>query len=206
MPDLTLDLLGRTLRRIAPAVTAFVLVTVATCCSVGCSASVSIGEKKTGGTYKGHGVSFTIPDGWSRLDSTTTQAQTGNEVWSEGFSRKSSLDFVSVTAYATKVSITQWNVDKFAANAAATVKGLFESAGGSLVSGPERITTTGGMAGYRFETTTPDENGRALDSIVYMVWNGRTEYFFNCQHQASGSQKAEIERGCQTIASSFMEW
>jgi hypothetical protein len=202
---MTLVSLARKARHVVPGVAAVILVTIATGCSAGCSASVSIGHKKTGGTYSGHGVSLTIPDGWSRLESTTTKAQTGNQVWSEAFSRQSSIDLVSITAYATKASITRENVDKFAANAAAAVKGLFESAGGSLVGGPD-TTTVGGMAGYRFETTTPDENGKALDSIVYMIWNGQTEYFFNCQHEASGSQKAEIERGCQTITSSFMVW
>jgi hypothetical protein len=199
---MTLESLGKKLRRVAPAVIAIILVTTVTGCSAGCSASVSIGNKKTGGTYSGHGVSFTIPDGWSRLKSTTTQAQTGSEIWSEGFSHESSLDLVSVTAYATKVAITHENVDENAPNAAAAVKNLFESSGGSLVSGPNSATV-GDMAGYRFETTFPGDSGETLESVVLMVWDGRTEYFFNCQHQANGSQKAEIERGCKTITNSF---
>jgi hypothetical protein len=59
------------------------------------------------------------------------------------------------------------------------------------------------MAGYRFETTFPAEGGETLDGDVLMVWNGHTEYFFNCQYRTNGSRKAEIKRGCKTIESTF---
>ena len=195
------SLLGK-LRRAVPAVTAIVVVTIATGCSAGCSASVSIGHKKTGGTYSGHGVSLTIPDGWVQSAKTKTTAETGSEIWSQGFGPASGVDFVAVTAYATNVAITQKNADKYAPKVTVAVKSLFGSAGGTLLSGP-KSATIGDMVGYRFATTFPGESGQKLGSDVLMVWNGRTEYFFNCQYQANGSRKAEIERGCKTIESSF---
>lgn len=200
MDMMTKSLLGK-LRRAVPAVAAIVVVTIATGCSAGCSASVSIGHKKTGGTYSGHGISLTVPDGWVQSASSAT-AETGNEIWSQGFGPVSSVDFVAVTAYATNVAVTQKNAEKYAPKVTVAVKRLFESAGGTLLSGP-KSATIGDMVGYRFETTFPAESGETLDGDVLMVWNGHTEYFFNCQYQANGSRKAEIKRGCKTIESTF---
>lgn len=197
----TKSLLGK-LRRPVPAVTAIVVVTITTGCSAGCSASVSIGHKKTGGTYSDHGVSLTIPDGWAQSAKTETTAATGNEIWSQGFGPASGVDFVAVTAYATNVAITHKNAGKYAPKVTVAVKSLFKSAGGTLVGGPNSATI-GDMVGYRFESTFPGEGGKTVDSDVLMVWNGRTEYFFNCQYQANGSRKAEIKRGCKTIESTF---
>jgi hypothetical protein len=199
---MTFKSLARKLRRATPAVAAIVVIVTATGCSAGCSASVSVGEKKTGGTYRGHGVSFTIPDNWSRLSKTTTKAETGNVIWSEGFSPGSSVDLVGVTAYATKIAITKKNVDNNAPKVAAAIRSLLEPAGGRLLDQP-KSTAIGEMAGYRLQTTFPGQDGETLQSNVLMVWKGHTEYFISCQYQTNGSRKAEIERGCKTITSSF---
>jgi len=201
MDMMTKSLLGK-LRRAVPAVAAIVVVTIATGCSAGCSASVSIGHKKTGGTYSGHGVSLRVPDGWVQSAKTKTTAETGNEIWSQGFGPASGVDFVAVTAYATNVAVTQKNADKYAPKVTVAVKSLVKSAGGTLLSGP-KSATIGDMVGYRFETTFPAKSGETLDGDVLMVWNGRSEYFFNCQYQANGSRKVEIKRGCKTIESTF---
>jgi hypothetical protein len=199
---MTFRSLVRKLRRAAPAVAAMALIVTATGCSAGCSASVSIGEKKTGGTYRGHGVSFTIPDGWSRLAKTTTGAETGNVIWSEGFSPRSSVDLVGVTAYATKIAITKKNAARNAPKVAAAIRSLLEPTGGRLLGHP-RSAAIGEMAGYRLQTTLSGQDGETLHSDVLMIWKGHTEYFVSCQYRANGSRKAEIERGCKTITSSF---
>lgn len=199
---MTFASIGKKFWRIAPAATAIVLATIATGCSAGCSASISIGSHKTGGTYSDHGVSFKIPNGWRRMSEKTVQTKTGSELWSESFGAVSGYDLVGVTAYATKVVITQKNSERNAPRAAAAVENLFASAGGSVVSGPT-VVTMRGMAGYRFETTFPDQSGAMLESQLLLVWNGHTEYFFNCQYRTNGSRSAEIKRGCKTIESTF---
>jgi len=198
---MTLELFVRKLVRAAPTMAAIVSVTIATGCGAGCSASISTHSDKTGGTYNKHGVSFEIPDGWRQMR-LTKQTQSGNEIWSESFGPKSGLDLVGVTAYATKVAITQKNAAEHAPYAAASIKDILTSAGGTLLEGPT-LTAIGDMAGYRFETAFPEENGATLESRLLMVWNGHTEYFFNCQSRAHGSRSAEIERGCDTIIKSF---
>src|SRR5665811_1689248 len=94
------------------------------------------------------------------------------------------------------------NADKVAPQVAATMRNLFAAAGGRVLSGPI-VTSLRGMAGYRFETTFPGQSGDKLESRLLLVWNGHTEYFFNCQHRAGSSLSAEIEHGCETIESSF---
>lgn len=168
--------------------------------TTGCS--VSIGSyKKTGGTYHAHGVSFKIPYGWRRM-SLTKQTETGNEIWSESFGPRSGSDLVGVTAYATKFVVTQKNAAERAPDVAASLKDTLTSAGGILLDGPT-LTAIGDMAGYRFETAFPGENGVTLQSRLLMVWNGHTEYFFNCQHAKGSPRNAEIKRGCETITSTF---
>ncbi|MGD0165803.1 MAG: hypothetical protein ABSC51_00735 [Gaiellaceae bacterium] len=184
------------------AATAIFLVTIATGCSAGCSVSVSIGHKKTGGTYHDHGVSFKIPKGWSRLARLTTQTKAGNEIWTAGFAPRSGSDLVAVTAYATNVTVTGANVARYAQPIAAELCNLVTSTGGTVLSGPT-LTSAGGMPGYRFQTTLRGNSGEKLKSWMILIWNGRTEYFFNCQHEAQSSSATEIERGCTTITNSF---
>ena len=199
---MTLGSIARKSWRAAPAVIATVLVVFATGCSAGCSASVSFGHVKTGGTYSGHGVSLTIPHGWSRLRELTLRSKTGTEIWSEGFAPQSGSDLVGITAYATNVAVTRRNSDRYAPKVTAAIENLAASSGGRLLSGPTP-TVIDGMAGYRFETTLAEEGSATLESRMFLVWKGQTEYFINCQHRTRSSIGAEIERGCNTIKNSF---
>jgi hypothetical protein len=194
--------LARKLARALPTVTVIAVVTIATGFSAGCSASASTGIDNTNGTYHGHGVSFKVPDGWGRLTGLTTQTNTGNEIWSEAFAPESGSNLVGIAAYATTLAITKKNADKAAPGVAAAIKNLFTSDGGSVLSGPTRAVI-GDLAGYRFETTYIGKNGETFASDLFMVWNGHTEYYFNCQHKAHDSHRAAIERGCKTITGSF---
>jgi hypothetical protein len=166
----------------------------------GCS--VSIGGDKKGGTYSDHGVSLKVPDGWHWSNKATYQAEAGKSLWSEGFGPGSGKNIVIVTAYATKVAITSANAERYASAVSSTIEGLIQAASGTVNSGPI-ITTMGGMTGYRFETSVPGDGGKTLDAELVMVWNGKTEYFVNCQLEAGSSSGAEIVRGCKTIVSTF---
>jgi hypothetical protein len=199
---MALTSLGKKFSRVAPAAAAVVLIMIATGCSAGCSASVSIGKHKTGGTFDDHGVSFKIPDGWRKGGKASYGTQTGGELWSEGFGRHSGHDMVIISAYATKVAITKGNSDRYADAVASAIKGLFAAAGGTISSGPTS-TILGGMAGYRFEGSLPMNAGDSLASDLALVWNGHTEYYINCQHVVGGSNSADVARGCTTIENSF---
>ena len=168
---------------------------------VSCSCSVSIGGKKTGGTYSGHGVSFKIPDGW-RTGSGDFNKKTGNELWKEAFGPADGNDAVFVAAYATNYRITNKNAAHYSTTMDSTITNLARAGGGSVLSGPENASI-GNMVGYRFAVQVPTSNGATLRSKVVMVWNGKTEYFLNCQYVVGGSRKAEITRGCDTIINSF---
>ena len=186
--------------RTLPALTAIIVVTIASGCSAGCSASVHFSTN--GNTYHHHGVSFKIPNGWSRLTDLTTQANAGNAIWSEGFAPESGSNLVGITAYATKLAITEKNADTYAPDIAAAIKRTFASGSGRVLAGPARAAIAN-MIGYRFQTTYVGSGGETLASSLFLVWNGHTEYFFNCQHGAGASESADIERGCKTITSTF---
>ena len=61
----------------------------------------------------------------------------------------------------------------------------------------------GNMPGYGFRISAITVHGRKSASRLVIVWNGKTEYFLNCQHLVTGTRAAEIEKGCQMIAGSF---
>ena len=199
---MTLRSIAGKARRAVPGVAAVILVTLATGCSAGCSASVSIGHEKEGGTYSDHGISLKVPDGWMRKSGASHKSKTGDEKWSESFAPASGDNLVSLTVYSTNVAITKENAEGHAPQVAAVMKNLFASTGGKMVSGPTE-TSLKGMAGYRFETTYRGESGTTLDSQLLLVWDENTEYYFNCQFEKNGSRRAEIERGCNAIESTF---
>lgn len=190
-------------RRAVPGVAAVILVTLATGCSAGCSASVSIGHEKKGGTYKEHGISLKVPDGWKRDSKVSYTTKTGNEIRSEGFAPAAGENVVSVTAYSTKIAVTQKNAEAYAPHVTAVMKNLF-AAGGVTMLGDPVVTSLTGLAGYRSEITFPSSSSSAtLDSRLLLLWNGHTEYYFTCQFEKNGSRSAEIKRGCSTIENSF---
>jgi hypothetical protein len=189
-------------RKLRPVITTLAAIAVAIGLA-GCSAScsVSVGGEKKGGTYSEHGVSLTVPDGWLRVKS-TTEANAGNELWSQGFSpARSGKDGVILTAYQTNVAITPENVDQYASQVADVYAGLVRAAEGTITSGPGSATVAG-LAGYTFESSVPAEEG-SLESRIVMVWSGKTEYYLNCQHVAGSPRTTEIENGCNTIIDSF---
>ena len=199
---MALSSIVRKLLRVAPAATAIVLITIATGCSAGCSASISTGGHKTGGTFSGHGVSFQIPDGWRRFGKASYSTETGGALWTESFAPKAGRDAVIISAYTTKVAVTRDNSDQYASTVASAIKGLFAAASGTVNSGPTS-TVMGGMAGYRFEGSMPVDTGDSLVSDLVLVWNGHTEYYINCQHVVGSPPSAEAERGCETIIKSL---
>jgi hypothetical protein len=196
---MTPESLATLLKRVLPAALTATVIAVLVLTS-GCT--VSTGSKKTGGTYHGHGISFKIPDGWRRANKASYQSEIGTEIWSEGFAPAAGNDAVLVTAYSTHVAITRANADRYASAVSSAVSRAFESAGGTVSSGPTSMTM-GGLPGYGFETSLPVKDGGTLESRLALVWKGKTEYYVNCQHEVGSNRTSEIERGCKTITSTF---
>jgi hypothetical protein len=173
------------------------LVVVSAAVLVGCGTS---SEK----SYQGHGVSFHYPKSWERAKFTGLSAKNASGVWTAAFKPPSSskADVVFMTEYRTPVAINNQNRATYSDDVASSVANVAKQAGGSVLAGPTPVSM-GGLPGFDFEISATTVSGLSSESRVLLVWNGKTEYYLNCQHVATGKLATEIERGCKAIISSF---
>ena len=155
--------------------------------------------------YNGHGVSFHYPRDWRTLTSNGINAQSSSGLWTEMFGPNASgstADIVFMTEFRTSVPVTDKNLAASAGSVTASVARVAQAAGGALLAGPTEMKM-GGLPGYGFRMRAITSRGRKSASRLVIVWNGKTEYFLNCQHLVSGTRGKEIERGCKMIVASF---
>lgn len=155
-------------------------------------------------SYESHGISFHYPKSWKRAKFSGLSAQNASGVWSEAFKPRSSskADMVFITEYRTPVAITKKNRSSYSDDVASSVASVAKQAEGSLVAGPT-LVSMGGLPGYGFRISAKTVSGLSSESRILLVWNGKTEYYLNCQHKVDGRFATEIERGCRTIESTF---
>lgn len=172
-----------------------------------CKASVTVttngssGSAGGGGnTYDKNGVAFQYPSNWQELTPASTSAQTGNEAWSATFGPGTGQNVVVVTAYALNLEINAGNVDKVKSEVASTLGNIAKAAGGSF-NGSLTPTTMGGFPGFQADISVAGTSGESLQSSVVVVFNGKTEYFVNCQYDSSS--KSDVLAACDQIKGSF---
>lgn len=155
-------------------------------------------------SYKGHGISFHYPKSWKRAKFAGLSAKNASGVWTEAFKPRSSskADMVFITEYRTPVAITKQNRSSYSDDVASSVASVAKKAEGLLLAGPT-LVSMGGLPGYGFRISARTVSGLSSESRILLVWNGKTEYYLNCQHQVDGKFATEIERGCTAIISSF---
>jgi hypothetical protein len=151
--------------------------------------------------YSDNRVSFDYPLGWQSLNITSSSASTnGSVVWQEAFGPGPGSDFVSVTDYSINASITADNIDQEEPPTTDSITSLFQQAGGSLTSGPDRITM-GGLPALGYAGTALDPDGNQVDVRMVLAYDGTTEYYVNCQ--GSGEGATAIAAACDQIVGSF---
>jgi hypothetical protein len=166
------------------------------------SASASVASSTSAsGTYSANGVSFDFPPEWQSLNITATSATTnGSTVWQEAFGPGSGSDFVSVTDYSLSASVTADNLDQQEPQTTSSIASLFQQAGGSLTSGPDKITM-GGLPALGYEGTAHDPDGNQVSIRIVLAYDGTTEYFVNCQGSQAG--ESAIAAACDQVVGSF---
>jgi hypothetical protein len=160
---------------------------------------------KSYNTYAAHGVSFHYPKAWAPAESRGVTAKSSGGVWTEMLAPKGAgvtADIIIFTEFRAPVALTEKNLAASADSITASIAQMARQAGGSLLAGPTRVTM-GGLPGYEFRITAKTPSGRLSASRLVIVWNGKTEYSLNCQHDANGSRADEIDRGCKLIVDSF---
>jgi len=169
--------------------------------SASATSSTSARASASASTYSANGVSFDYPQGWQSLNITASSASTnGTSVWQEAFGPGPGSDFVSVTDYSLSASVTADNIDQQEPPTTSSITSLFQQAGGSLASGPDKITM-GGLPALGYAGTAVDPDGNQVNIRMVLAYDGTTEYYVNCQ----GSQAAAgaIAAACDQIVGSF---
>jgi hypothetical protein len=162
-------------------------------------------DTATDRSYKGHGISFHYPKDWEPTVFTGESAQNARGLWTEAFKPRSSsskADIIFMSEYRTHVAITERNRATYTAEISSSISNLATRAGGSLLAGPTMVSM-GGLPGYGFRISAKTRDNLSSESRILLVWNGKREYYLNCQHDTASSHAAEIERGCNKVIGSF---
>lgn len=188
------------LRRLSRVVAPLIALVVVAALAAGCSISFS-----SKGSFDKNGVSFHYPKDWEQAKFTGQSAQNAKGVWTEAFkpsSSSSKADIIFLTEYRTPVAITMKNRAVYVDEITSSVEAVTKRAGGALLAGPTMVTM-GGMPGFSYRISATTVDGLNSESLILLVWNGKTEYYLNCQHDTNGTRAAEIERACKQVIDSF---
>lgn len=173
----------------------------ATASSPAVSSTSSASASAAGAVYSANGVSFGYPQGWQSLDITSSSASTnGSVVWQEAFGPGPGSDFVSVTDYSLNASVTADNIDQQEPQTTSSITSLFQQAGGSLTSGPDKITM-GGLPALGYSGGAVDPDGNQVSIRMVLAYDGPTEYYVNCQGSQAGA--SAIAAACDQVVGSF---
>ena len=151
-------------------------------------------------TYNDNGVTFEYPGDWDEFPAEASATSTGsNELWSATVG-PDRTNLVNVTAYQLNVEVTEENLDTIEAELDQVISGVVSQAGGEIIDGP----TAGEVAGlpaYTYTWENVEVDGEPKDSEAYFLFDGETEYFFNCQF--SDATADEVRSGCDQILATF---
>jgi uncharacterized RDD family membrane protein YckC len=149
-----------------------------------------------GGTYRGHGVSFSYPANWSdETAQENTSGSVGNPLWTAAFGPGTQHDLIVVEAYRGDFPVTAQNVDDLMLVISAKV-----TQAGATIHGTDQKITVDGMPGFRIHATGTAQGAR-FESMLVFAFNGATEYFVNCQY--TPAKAAEVKSACDQVVGSF---
>lgn len=176
--------------------------------AVGCSSSSTTSSPSSAAssavpanTLTANGVSFQYPEAWVERDDLTTSAQAGNEIWKEAVGPAGSeTDLAIMTGYTVNVEVTKENVDSLKSQVETTMTDLAKQANGSVTS-PVTVQETAGFPGFTAQIAVKTQSGQPVESTVWLFFNGKTEYFLNCQYGPTA--KEDMFPGCEQMRSTF---
>ena len=161
------------------------------------SGSVSMSGGLT--TFNGHNVSFSYPAGWQPIPIGQESGSQGTPLWSEAFG-VDDASFVLVRQYNQTLAITASNIDQHTSELTAQIQALYTQAGGSMQSGPTKLTM-GGFPALGYSGTAVNPSAVSVKDRIVLAFNGTTEYFVNCQ--STGTSTSTVDAGCDEIISTF---
>ena len=161
-----------------------------------CQVTFTGGAQSSGGTqsYRGHGVSFTYPAGWS-VGTLHGDVEVGNRLWATAVGPGTPDDLIAVEAYRLKLPVTAQNIDSLIPALASALRQA-----GATIQGTPAKTTMAGLPAVMFHTTGTTGGSRFLSRMVF-AFNGTTEYLVNCQH--TPLKAGEVGQACNEVVGSF---
>ena len=164
-----------------------------------CLALAACGGGGGGGdkTFKGDGFSFTYPGNWEDSD---FDAQFGEQATTAALSPEAGANIMLVGAGRQDALVTEANIDVLSDVYAEQVDQQARQLKGQVTSGPSRMTV-GGLPALSFEVSAVNQSGTRTQSQLLLIFDGRTQYFLNCQYTPSGAD--EMKQGCDQAVESF---
>jgi hypothetical protein len=118
-------------------------------------------------TYRGHGVSFQYPDTWRELSSVTSQPEGGAEKRWKVAVGPGGPNLAGIDVYDLTTAVTADNINEAETEVAALLRQSYEEQlGGTVKSGPDRITVAG-RPGFRLRSTITDDGGAKIEKGDY---------------------------------------
>jgi hypothetical protein len=196
----------------APVLIGAVLVALATACtsspggasrstssSAAASPTVAPTAHDVGQTYSAHGMSFSYPAGWQRMQLADSSASTGTFDWTAtvGIDPR---NIVNVSRSTIGTRISRANIAAKTGAITLQIRSLFTQAGGSLTGGPE-TQDVAGLPALRYSGDARTPAGAAVHTRLVLAFAGTTEYELACQY---GDRAADrMLAGCDQVVSTF---
>lgn len=178
----------------------------ATACSSSSSSSSSASPSASSSpsvvtsTYSDNGVTFQYPQEWEERQQ-NSGASTGTQLWTQSFGPSTSTSNLAiVSAYSVNIDITEENIASTQGEIETTIANLAKQANGTVTS-PVKIESTAGLPGFTADVQVKTQSGTTVDSTLWLFFQGKTEYFINCQ--AVPEAVTEMMAGCQVIRDTF---
>ena len=150
-------------------------------------------------TFEGDGYSFSYPGDWEQREGSGAPG-VGNKISSVAFAPEAGGNGLTLSVYRLPVAITEDNIASFLGQVRTATQQIFQAGGGQMTEGPTRVTVAGHPA-YSASGTAVTPSGTPVRSRVNLVFDGETEYFFNCQFTSDHAE--EMLQGCSKALESF---
>ncbi|NQU37793.1 MAG: hypothetical protein HQ526_09410 [Actinobacteria bacterium] len=149
-------------------------------------------------TMTSNGVSYEYPSSW-QLTETSGGTETGNVIWNQNLAA-SATDFAGISAYELNQEVNEANLGEAQDQFADTLNQLAAQANGAVTT-PLQPEGTAGFPGLTGQLSVQTPTGQPVDSTIWVFFDGKTEYFINCQYQKA--EQTQMLAGCGLIRDTF---
>ena len=149
-------------------------------------------------TYRAHGISFKYPAGWHQ--ESIPASAVGTWRWVATLGPGPEGDIVIAAAGRLNISVSAADMEAVSSQLTPPVRRFYQQNGGVLQVGPQQITM-GGLPGILFRGTGTLHDGTPIEATRIYVFDGTTEYYFNCLNTVSATR--QVQAACGELIRTF---